>query len=101
MKTITPNELRSLIEANPELPLLDVREPREHQEANIPNSRLIPVGELPMRLSELQDWKKDTIYVYCRSGGRSAWACELMSSQGFSTVNLTGGMIDWLNTQGS
>jgi len=75
--------------------LLDVREPHEPEISNI-GGHLIPLGELHTRLSELQEDK--TIVVYCRSGGRSADAVELLKQSGFKSVkNLVGGMLAWAN----
>jgi adenylyltransferase/sulfurtransferase len=76
--------------------LLDVREPEEHERARIDGARLIPLGELPIRLAELATWKDRTVVVHCRSGGRSARACRLLEEQGFADVwNLTGGIDAW------
>ena len=49
--------------------LLDVRQPEEYAEGHLPGATLIPLGELPGRLSEI-DSSKLTL-VYCRSGGRA------------------------------
>ena len=39
---------------------------------------------------------KSNYFVYCRSGARSAQACQLMSQLGFtSTYNLLGGILEW------
>jgi adenylyltransferase/sulfurtransferase len=56
--------------------LIDVREPHEYQICNIPGAKLIPLGELPKRLSEL-DSAVD-IVAHCKSGVRSGKACDLL-----------------------
>jgi len=74
--------------------LLDVRQPGEYQEKHIPGAILIPLKELPDRLSEL-DPDKETI-VYCRSGARSRSATQLLQDRNFLKVfNMAGGMLSW------
>jgi adenylyltransferase/sulfurtransferase len=74
--------------------LLDVREPHEFQIARIPGSTLIPLGQLPARLSELD--KNAEIVAHCKMGGRSQQAVDLMKANGFTNVrNMTGGITAW------
>ncbi len=62
------------------------------------NSTLIPLGELALRLEEIEDWKDDEIVVYCHHGIRSAQAVALLQSCGFANVhNLSGGIERWTN----
>ncbi len=74
--------------------LLDVRTREEHVEAHLPKSINIPVQELGSRLTELADKNRATV-VYCRSGGRSAAAAELLVSAGFTQVYDLGAMSNW------
>jgi adenylyltransferase/sulfurtransferase len=75
--------------------ILDVREPGESEFASI-GGTLIPLGQLPHRLQELDDVKDQDIVVYCRSGARSAQAVRFLLAQGFSgAVNLKGGIQAW------
>ncbi|MDH5509085.1 MAG: rhodanese-like domain-containing protein [Nitrospinota bacterium] len=77
-----------------EILLLDVRQPEENEHSRIPGSVLIPLGEIPQRMGELDKTKK--IYVYCRSGNRSAAAGGILLSSGFKEVyNVDGGMFAW------
>lgn len=76
--------------------LLDVREPNEFDIARIAGSTLIPLGELPKRLSELP--KDEDIIVHCKSGVRSAKAVNLLRENGFTRVqNLKGGILEWIS----
>lgn len=78
--------------------LLDVREPFEQYQSkiNYDNSTLIPLGELASRLDEIETHKENEIVCLCRSGGRSAQACQLLEKEGFSNVkNLKGGINEW------
>jgi rhodanese-related sulfurtransferase len=70
--------------------VLDVREPHEYEVANI-GARLIPLGELPERLIELD--RDETLAVDCTTGGRSARAVKLLKEAGFENVhNVKGGI---------
>jgi rhodanese-related sulfurtransferase len=78
--------------------LLDVREPEEHALASIPDpeSRLVPLGELSMRLDELDDWRDSEIVVYCHHGVRSMHAIAVLRNAGFPhLINLRGGIDRW------
>ena len=76
--------------------LIDVREPHEHEQARIPNAKLIPLGQLGARLAELADWKARRVIAHCHKGGRSAKACALLRDAGFAHVaNLSGGIDAW------
>ena len=78
---------------NPPL-VLDVREPSETAYGTIQGAKLIPLGSLENRLSELP--KDRLIVVYCRSGNRSLRAASILKSNGFTLVeNLSGGMNSW------
>jgi len=74
--------------------LLDVREPDEWAQNHIPNTTLIPLGELESRLSELP--KDQEIVVVCRSGNRSQQGRQILLDNGFTSVtSMDGGLIDW------
>jgi rhodanese-related sulfurtransferase len=74
--------------------ILDVREEAEYAEGHIPGATLIPLGQLPNRLSEVPPDK--TIIAVCRSGNRSGKATDLLRAQGFDNVhNMQGGMLAW------
>jgi molybdopterin/thiamine biosynthesis adenylyltransferase/rhodanese-related sulfurtransferase len=74
--------------------LLDVRERPEASFAALPDSVLIPLGELPDRLDELP--RDRSIVVYCHHGVRSARALEVLEKAGFDRVrHLTGGLDGW------
>ncbi len=74
--------------------LLDVRQPWEYEEERLPGARLVPMGELPSKMNDLNP-EMPTI-VYCAVGGRSRAASQLLAGQGFSEVyNLTGGIKAW------
>lgn len=75
-------------------PLIDVREPDEYTEARAPGARLVPLGQLPDRMGEIPT--DQTVYVICRSGGRSAKAVEHLRANGVDAVNVAGGTMAWI-----
>ncbi|CAN5464910.1 hypothetical protein BH23BAC3_BH23BAC3_32320 [soil metagenome] len=94
MKETTVEELKNKIDNNKEFTLLDVREPHEVHISKIENSTLIPLDDLPARFNEIEKVKE--IVVMCRSGARSAKACEFLQKNGFENVsNLKGGVNEW------
>ena len=80
-------------EANGEaMNVLDVREQWEYEEDNI-GARLIPLGDLPARHGEIEDWKDQELIVHCKAGGRASNAKKYLVAQGFNNVrNLLGGI---------
>ena len=96
MNDITPLELKARIDAGTRPFVLDVREPTEYQINRIPGSVLIPLGELPARVGELDPTVE--IVTQCKSGVRSAKAASFLRQQGFTNVrNLTGGILAWVD----
>lgn len=87
-------ELRAERDRKPSLHLLDVREPFEWEIARIEGARLIPLGELPARVRELDGHAE--IVTYCHHGVRSRRAAEMLRAVGFPSVrSLAGGIESW------
>jgi len=93
---ITATELADRLHEKAAPMLLDVREPHELEISHLEGAKLIPLGQLAARLSEL-DTAQDMV-VFCKGGTRSARALELLISAGFRKVkNLQGGINAWAN----
>jgi molybdopterin/thiamine biosynthesis adenylyltransferase/rhodanese-related sulfurtransferase len=91
---ISAPELLKILKANRSVLLLDVREPHELEISRIEGARLIPLGQLSSRLSELD--RREEIVVFCRTGSRSCYAVEILRNAGFVKVkNLKGGINAW------
>jgi len=92
LATINVHELKRKMENDGTFAIVDVREEFEYDIARIEGSKLIPLGELPERLDELQ--KDEEIVLLCKSGTRSAHAAQLLHAAGFTRAHSLGGGID-------
>ncbi|MDQ2918596.1 MAG: ThiF family adenylyltransferase, partial [Verrucomicrobiota bacterium] len=91
---ISVQELKRKLDSREDVQLIDVREPNEYEIARIDGAKLIPLGEFPQRLEELE--RNAEIVIHCHSGVRSAHAVQLMRKAGFEKAfNLAGGIDAW------
>jgi sulfur-carrier protein adenylyltransferase/sulfurtransferase len=92
---ITAEELRQeMDEKGSSLVVIDVREPHEWEIAHIEGARLIPLGQLPGRLGELDGHAE--IVTHCHHGARSMQALQVLRGAGFGRVrSLAGGIDAW------
>ena len=74
--------------------LLDVRTVREYEDKHLKNAINIPVQRLDSSLKRLEKVKDQRIIVYCRSGSRSIKASRILEENGFTPLNVEGGIID-------
>ncbi|MCG8598619.1 MAG: molybdenum cofactor biosynthesis protein MoeB, partial [Verrucomicrobiales bacterium] len=88
------HDLKARMERDRNFVLLDVREPHEIDICRLPDSVVIPLGELPDRIDEL-DKTAETI-IHCKAGGRSAKALAILNEAGFSDIcHVAGGINAW------
>jgi molybdopterin/thiamine biosynthesis adenylyltransferase/rhodanese-related sulfurtransferase/molybdopterin converting factor small subunit len=91
---IAPLEVKAKQDRGETFQLIDVREAHEWQIGHIPGAKLIPLGDLPKRVNELDSAVE--IVAHCKSGVRSAKACDFLRQAGFKKVsNMTGGILAW------
>jgi len=91
---IEPKDVKAKLNRGDKFQFIDVREPHESQICSIPGAKLIPLGELPKRLSELDPASE--IIAHCKSGMRSAKAVDLLKQSGFKKArNMKGGILAW------
>ena len=91
---IDPVEVKAKLDRGDRFVFIDVREPHEYQICSIPGTRLIPLGEVPKRVNELNP--ADEIVVHCKSGVRSGKAADFLRQAGFKNVlNMKGGILAW------
>jgi molybdopterin/thiamine biosynthesis adenylyltransferase/rhodanese-related sulfurtransferase len=92
--SVSVQDLKRKMDARERLTLVDVREPWEYEIAQIAGARLIPLGELEERLTELP--REGIVVVQCHSGVRSEHGARLLKQAGFENVyNLEGGIEAW------
>lgn len=101
---ISLDDFLDMIEEEPDLMILDVREESEYATSHIENSVLVPRGTLEgaadphykKRHPELCQARERPIVIYCSTGGRSAMAAATLKAMGFERVyNLLGGLELW------
>jgi len=91
---ISVEELQARIARGDRFVLLDVREACEWDIARLPGAVLIPLAELPSRMSELDS--ADEIVIHCKVGQRSAKALRQLQKAGFAKLfNVAGGIAAW------
>lgn len=94
-KVLHVNEIDSLID---KVELIDIREPYEYKSGSIRSAKNIPMGNLLNDPKKYLDTDK-TYYVLCQSGARSGRACNILTKQGFSVINVSGGVGSYVGTR--
>ena len=92
--SITPAELKAMLDRGEDIELIDVREPAEHAIVQLPGAKLIPLKTLPDHLDELDPDKKQI--MICKVGQRSAMAVAFLRERDYEAINLTGGILGWV-----
>ncbi|MGH4121096.1 rhodanese-like domain-containing protein [Clostridium sp.] len=92
---ITPEEAKKRIDSEKGIIILDVRTKEEYETGHIENSILMPVDTIVEEAKKNLVDKEATIFVYCRSGNRSAAAAGILVEQGYINVYNLGGIINW------
>ena len=89
MKEISFDEFYQLYQ-NEQLSLVDVREVEEFEALHLEGARNFPLSQLADTYKQLD--KDNLYYVICKSGIRSAHACQFLTEQGYEVINVQGGM---------
>ena len=89
MKEISFDEFYQLYQ-NEQLSLVDVREVEEFEALHLEGARNFPLSQLADTYKQLD--KNQLYYVICKSGMRSARACQFLAEQGYEVINVQGGM---------
>ena len=89
MKEITFDDFYHLYQKE-SLSLLDVREVEEFETLHLEGARNLPLSQLADTYEQLD--KTQPYYVICKSGIRSARACQFLAEHGYEVVNVQGGM---------
>lgn len=89
MKEINFNDFYQLYQKE-SLSVLDVREVEEFEDLHLEDVRNFPLSQLADTYEQLD--KTQPYYVICKSGMRSARACQFLAEQGYEVINVQGGM---------
>lgn len=95
VQRISIEEAKRNLDENQSIVLLDVRTKMEYDEGHIEGAINIPVNELEYEIEDLVPNKKQTIYLYCRSGVRTIVAGDTLLNLGYTSVYDMGGIIYW------
>ena len=96
VETVSPDQFKQGLQQG-NVQLVDVRSAEEYAEGHLEGAVNIDVQEPEFQAEtsrELQKEKK--VYVYCRSGRRSLLAGEMLAKDGFTVVDLDGGILAWI-----
>ncbi|GAA4024739.1 rhodanese-like domain-containing protein [Flavobacterium cheonhonense] len=97
MMNLSQQDWKTQLDRDPDAVILDVRTAEECSEGYIPKAINIDIYKgqgFIYAVDELD--KSKNYYVYCKAGGRSAQACQIMNQMGFeNTYNLDGGFMNW------
>ena len=88
-----------LLEKDDNVSLLDVRTIQEYKEGHLRDATLIPVQALASNLGMLKQDKNKKIIVYCRTGSRSVSASRILEENGFTPLNVKGGIIQLMGAK--
>ncbi len=92
-ESVSAKQAYSLMENDDNVTLLDVRTIEEFKSHHVRDAQLIPLGELENNLGKLKDHKNKKILVYCQTGRRSVSASRILENNGFTPLNIEGGII--------
>lgn len=91
---IDVHQAQTLLRENPNVQLIDVREPSELAICQIDGHRAIPMGEIPQHLNQLP--REPALIIQCHHGGRSMQVVQYLRQNGFdNAINLAGGIDQW------
>lgn len=92
-ESIDAKQAIHLLENDDNVTLLDVRTIQEYKSGHLRDATLIPVQALSKNLGMLKQDKNKKIIVYCRTGSRSVSASRILEKNGFTPLNVKGGII--------
>jgi phage shock protein E len=93
---ISPQEVKKSIDAKDKITIVDVRTPDEYKTGHIKNSVLLTLDTIEENARKVLPDKNKLLYVYCRSGVRSAKAVTQLQQLGYTNVHsIDGGLLAW------
>jgi len=92
-QSISAKQAYSLMQEDNNVTLLDVRTIEEFKSHHVRDAQLIPLRKLENNLQKLKAHKNKKILVYCQTGRRSVSASRILENNGFTPINIEGGII--------
>lgn len=96
ISTVSTDDLVDLLESDPQLYMIDVREPDEVAEWQIDGVHNIPLGQLEGSLTEVP--RERHLVIVCAKGARALQGAQILAEHGLSSAVLKGGMGAWAST---
>ncbi len=97
IKEINAADLSRLIKTEERFEIIDIRTPAEIERGVIPDAKVLPMDQIPLKLGFFSLTEKHTV-LYCRTGSRSAQACRFLNQQGIhNVISLRGGIVKWMS----
>jgi rhodanese-related sulfurtransferase len=90
---VEPERMAEWLLADPDLQVIDVRQPDEHEAGHIQGTRHIELVGLPGAASTID--RERPVVFYCRVGSRSEMAAQAFRASGFEAYSLQGGLLRW------
>jgi rhodanese-related sulfurtransferase len=90
---LDPERVASWIEQDPQLQLIDVREPYEHDAGRIEGALHIELAQLPVQADTIE--RRRPVVFYCRVGSRSGMAAQALRASGYEAYSMRGGLRRW------
>lgn len=96
VEEVTVDQAREIVQKNPGVVLIDVREPQELEEGFIPKAIHIPRGFLELKIEKVAADRNSEIILYCAGGSRSVLAAKSLKEMGYSKAkSMIGGFTVW------
>jgi rhodanese-related sulfurtransferase len=94
---IDPERVAAWLAEDPELQVIDVREPYEREAGHIAGTRHVELNKLPAEAASFDPQRP--IVCYCRVGARSTMAAQALRASGFEAYSMSGGILRWAHEQ--
>ena len=93
-ESVEPKVAYEMIQNDDNLTVVDVRTVEEYKrDGHIAEAKLVPLMHLESNLKMIDKSKK--VLVYCHSGNRSATASRILAKEGYTVINMSGGISRW------
>jgi rhodanese-related sulfurtransferase len=86
--------VKTRLDAGDDLLFVDCREPGEYEIVHITGTKLLPMGQIPAQLAELEPYRDRPLVIHCHHGGRSLQVAAWLRQQGFAQAQSMAGGID-------